>query len=60
MRSKVKDIAKKNDFEFIDGNIYLDRVNDRLELYHYGYPTHFNSLGYKLIADQVSQNLELN
>ncbi len=60
LRSKVKDIAKKNDFEFIDGNIYLDRVNDRLELYHYGYPTHFNSLGYKLIADQVSQNLELN
>ena len=57
LKNKVKQIALKNDFEFIDGNIYLDEVENRMHLYHYGYPTHFNSLGYKLIADQVFNTL---
>ena len=54
MKNKVREIVLKNGFEFIDGNFYLDKVEDRLNLYHYGYPTHFNSFGYKLVADQVA------
>ena len=60
LRGKVKKIAIKNGFEFIDGNIFLDRVKNRLDLYHYEYPTHFNSLGYKLISDQISEFLKNN
>ncbi len=55
LRNEVKDIAIKNGFKFVDGNIYLDKVKDRLQLYHYGYPTHFNSLGYKIVADQLAE-----
>jgi len=58
LRSKVREIAIKNGFEFMDGNIFLDSVENRLDLYHYEYPTHFNSLGYKLISDQISEYLE--
>ena len=42
----------------MDGNIFLDSVESRLDLYHYEYPTHFNSLGYKLISDQISEYLQ--
>lgn len=58
LRSKVREIAIKNGFQFMDGNIFLDSVENRLDLYHYEYPTHFNSLGYKLISDQISEYLE--
>lgn len=54
----MKEISLKNNFEFIDGNIFLDKIDHRLHLYHYGYPTHFNSLGYKLIAEQIFENLK--
>lgn len=60
LRSKVKEIAIKNSFEFIDGNIFLDRIENRLDLYDYGYPTHFNSIGYKLISDQIADYLKKN
>lgn len=58
LKNKVKLIALKNDFEFIDGNIYLNKIENKMHLYHYGYPTHFNSLGYKLVADQVYRSLK--
>lgn len=58
LRGKVREIAIKNGFEFMDGNIFLDSTENRLDLYHYEYPTHFNSLGYKLISDQISEYLE--
>lgn len=58
LKNKVKEISLKNNFEFIDGNIFLDKIDHRLHLYHYGYPTHFNSLGYKLIAEQIYENLK--
>jgi hypothetical protein len=58
LRSKVREIAIKNGFEFMDGNIFLDSVENRLDLYHYEYPTHFNSLGYKLISDQITEYLK--
>jgi hypothetical protein len=58
LRSKLREIAIKNGFEFMDGNIFLDSTENRLDLYHYEYPTHFNSLGYKLISDQISEYLE--
>ena len=57
LKKKVKEISLKNNFDFIDGNIFLDKIDNRLHLYHYGYPTHFNSLGYKLIADQIYESL---
>ena len=58
LKNKVKEIALKNNFEFIDGNIFMDKIDRRLHLYHYGYPTHFNSIGYKLVADQINENLK--
>ena len=58
LRGKVREIAIKNGFEFMDGNIFLGSVENRLDLYHYEYPTHFNSLGYKLISDQISEYLQ--
>ena len=58
LKNKLKKISLKNNFEFIDGNIFLDKIDHRLHLYHYGYPTHFNSLGYKLIAEQIFENLK--
>lgn len=60
LKNKVKEIALKNNFEFLDGNIFLDKVKKRSTLYHYGYPTHFNSVGYHLIAKQVHESLNKN
>ena len=60
LKNKVKEIALKNNFEFLDGNIFLDKVKNRSTLYHYGYPTHFNSTGYHLIAKQVYESLNKN
>ena len=60
LKEKVKKIALQNGFEFLDGNIYLNKIDDSLNLYHYRYPTHLNSLGYKLIASQISDYLKNN
>ena len=58
LKKKVKEISLKNNFQFIDGNIFLNKIEDRLQLYHFGYPTHYNSIGYKFIAEQLYDNLE--
>ncbi len=60
LKLKVREIAEKNNFQFLDGNLYLDTVYNRLDLYHYEYPTHFNALGYKLIVDQISDYFNFN
>ena len=60
LKNKVKEISLKNNFEFLDANLYMDNVKERLHLYHYGYPTHFNSLGYKMIAEQIYEYINEN
>ena len=35
LKKKVKEISLKNNFEFLDANLYMDNVKERLHLYHY-------------------------
>jgi hypothetical protein len=55
LKESVKSIAENNDFKFIDGNEAFKDEKNPLNLYHYQYPTHFNALGHKLMAEHLSK-----
>ncbi|WP_440643340.1 hypothetical protein [Candidatus Pelagibacter sp. HIMB123] len=53
LKKTVKNVSEKNGFVFIDGEeIFINRVNP-LNVFHYELNTHFNRLGYKILAEDI-------
>ena len=53
LKKTVKNVSEKNGFVFIDGEeIFINRANP-LNVFHYELNTHFNRLGYKMLAEDV-------
>ena len=58
LKSLIKKTAIKYNFIFIDGSsIYHDRKNP-LDVFHYRLPTHFNLVGYEILAQNLSLQLK--
>ena len=54
LKKSVKNISEKNGFIFVDGEeIFINRTNP-LNVFHHELNTHFNRLGYKLLAEDIS------
>ncbi len=53
----VKEIANKYGFKFIDGSIEFRKNDDRLNVFNYKLPTHFNKKGYDLLSNELSKIL---
>jgi len=53
LKRSVMDISKKNGFIFIDGEEIFINQPDPLKVFHYRLNTHFNHLGYKILANDV-------
>jgi hypothetical protein len=58
LKKDVKFIAKLNNFIFIDGDDAFKGIDHLLDIYHYRYPTHFNSYGYRLMAEHIQKILD--
>ena len=59
LKDLIERTAQKYNFEFIDGAfIYHNRPNP-LDVFHYNLPTHFNSKGYSILAEELSIRLKL-
>ena len=53
LKKTVKTISENNGFIFVDGEeIFINRSNP-LNVFHYELNTHFNRLGYKMLAEDV-------
>ena len=53
----VKEIANKYGFKFIDGSITFRKNKNRLDVFNYKLPTHFNKKGYDLLSTELSEIL---
>ena len=42
------------DIEFIDGDEAVKDITNKLDLYHYNYPTHYNAVGYTKTANHLN------
>ena len=59
LKHSIKEISEKNNFIFIDGeNLFLN-LKDPLEVFHYRLNTHFNNNGYKYLAEDLYQKINL-
>ena len=54
LKNDVKEIVTKYGFIFIDGDEAVKEVSNKLDLYHYKYPTHYNSVGYSKTAEHMN------
>ena len=53
LKKTVKNISENNGFIFVDGEeIFINRSNP-LNVFHYELNTHFNRLGYKILAEDI-------
>ena len=53
LKNQVQKIAEENGFEFIDGTKQFNKKHNVNEIFYYGLPTHFNELGYEIIAEHI-------
>ena len=58
LKSKVKKITKKYDFLFVDGDHAFNNIDNKLDLYHYRFPTHLNVKGSTLTSDYLNSFLK--
>jgi len=58
LKMNVREIAQLNNFIFIDGDDAFNGIDNILDVYHYRYPTHFNSYGYRLMAEHIQKILD--
>tara|TARA_B100000795_G_C22737840_1_gene414027 strand:- start:52 stop:1164 length:1113 start_codon:yes stop_codon:yes gene_type:complete len=58
LKNDVNEIVTKYGFIFIDGDEAVKDVSNKLDLYHYNYPTHYNAVGYSSTADHLSSFLK--
>ena len=47
-----------NYFVFIDGEDPFRNLNNKLSIFHHELPTHYNELGYRLMAEHLFNNLK--
>ena len=57
MKEQVKKAAFANGFEFVDGDQFFYKLDNPLDVFHYRLNTHFNSLGYKILADGLNSTI---
>ena len=60
LKQNVKEISEKNNFTFIDGGKFFMDLKNPLEVYHYKLNTHFNEIGYKYLAEDLTKNINKN
>lgn len=54
LKNDVNKIVTKYGFEFIDGDEAVKDITNKLDLYHYNYPTHYNAVGYTKTANHLN------
>lgn len=57
LKNSVKKVAEANNFIFIDGSDFFMNLEKPLEVFHYNLNTHFNSLGYELLANDLNEKI---
>ena len=57
LKNNVKKIAEDNNFTFIDGEDGFKDLKNRLSIFHYELPTHFNEKGYRLMAGHLLEKI---
>lgn len=60
LKQNVEEISEKNNFTFIDGGKFFMDLKNPLEVYHYKLNTHFNEIGYKYLAEDLTKNINKN
>ena len=60
LKMSVKEIAEKNGFIFIDGEQIFINLEDPLKVFYYNLNTHFNRLGYRLMAQDLYNKILIN
>lgn len=58
LKKNVKEIAEKYDFVFIDGEKSFINRDKPLDVFHYNLNTHFNKLGYSILAKDLFKNIK--
>ena len=58
LKKNVKEIAEKYDFVFIDGEKSFINRDNPLDVFHFNLNTHFNKLGYRILAKDLFKNIE--
>ena len=53
LKKTVKTISEKNGFIFVDGEEIFINQSNPLKIFHYELNTHFNHIGYKMLAKDV-------
>jgi len=60
LKMSVKETAEKNGFTFIDGEQIFMNLDDPLKVFYYNLNTHFNRLGYRLMAQDLYNKILIN
>ena len=60
LKTSVKETAEKNGFTFIDGEHIFMNLEDPLKVFYYNLNTHFNRLGYRLMAEDLYNKILIN
>ena len=60
LKTSVKETAEKNGFTFIDGEQIFMNLEDPLKVFYYNLNTHFNRLGYRLMAQDLYNKILIN
>jgi hypothetical protein len=55
LKNNVRDIVTKYGFKFIDGDDAVKDIDDKKDLYHYRYQTHYNAIGYTKTAEHMNE-----
>ena len=55
LKNDVKNITTKYGFKFIDGDEAVKDIQNKLDLYHYNFQTHYNAVGYTKTADHMNK-----
>tara|TARA_B100000959_G_scaffold187929_1_gene196527 strand:+ start:2485 stop:3663 length:1179 start_codon:yes stop_codon:yes gene_type:complete len=53
LKNSVKKISEENGFIFVDGENKFINLKDPLKVFYYKLNTHFNKVGYKILAEDV-------
>lgn len=60
LKMSVKEIAEKNGFTFVDGEQIFMNLENPLKVFYYNLNTHFNRLGYRLMAQDLYNKILIN
>ena len=57
LKNNVKKIVEDNNFIFIDGEDAFKDLKNKLSIFHYELPTHFNERGYGIMAKHMLEKI---